>query len=53
MESKIKPLWSDGKSFYDIDCWHDLDAHKTIYNLYEDIQCLKEELTQIKKDKKK
>jgi hypothetical protein len=43
----LKKLWSDDKSFYDVECWHDMDSYAVIFNLYEDIICLKEELIRV------
>ena len=42
-----KPLWSDGKTGEDIDFYAELDSDNVIYNLYEDVLCLKEELSEI------
>ena len=42
-----KPLWSDKHSHDDCD---NIDHDVALYNLYEDIQCLKEDLKQAKLD---
>ena len=39
-----KKLWSDGKSFEEIQDFAELDSDAVIVNLHEDVLCLKKDL---------
>ena len=41
---KDRPLWSDDKTYEDVERLADEDSHNVIYNLHEDVLCLKEDL---------
>lgn len=42
-------LWVDGKTEEDIEYFINIDSTNVIYNLLEDIQCLKENINNLSK----
>ena len=51
-EMQKQPLWSDGKSVEDIERLAEEDSDVVIYNLHEDVCCLKEDKTQLEQEVK-
>lgn len=47
-DTELKPLWSDNKTDEDIVNSTPIGASATVYNLLEDIKCLKESRTNAK-----
>ena len=48
MNNKDKPLWSDDKTWEQIDAISELDAYSVVINLHEDVLCLKENIQKLK-----
>jgi hypothetical protein len=47
----VKTLWTDDKTTEDIEYFSKEDSYNVIYNLQEDILCLKERIAELEKDK--
>ena len=49
-QNDARTLWSDGKSKEDIEYFANDDSDNVIYNLHEDVLCLKERIAELEKE---